>query len=93
MDYCCSTLKNSTHLVKLSVSDSRDEGFLRGEKIRGSLNGTVWVNHVQKSLSFQKQASKITKPGVAFNVITSDNGKETLVEVRIPTFNFFFNGS
>ncbi|XP_071730003.1 glucose-1-phosphate adenylyltransferase large subunit 1-like isoform X1 [Rutidosis leptorrhynchoides] len=85
MDYCCSTLKNSTKLVKLSVNG--DEGFLRGEKIRWSLNGNVWVNRVQKSLNFQKQTSKITKLGVAFNVITSDNGKETLVEtLTAPSF-------
>ncbi|XP_071736761.1 glucose-1-phosphate adenylyltransferase large subunit 1-like [Rutidosis leptorrhynchoides] len=79
MDYSCSTLKNRTHMVKFSVNG--DEGFMRGEKIRGSLNDTVWVNDVQKILNFQKQAMKISKPGVAFNVVTtSDNGKETLIE-------------
>lgn len=84
MDYCCSTLKGSTHLPKLSGCDgglrNEDEGFLKGGKIRGSLNDSVWVNHLQKNLSFQKRASKIKNPGVAFSVITSDNGKETLVE-------------
>lgn len=85
MDYCCSMIKNGTHLPKLNRGDvglrNGDEGFLKGEKIRGSLNGTVWVNHVQKRLGFEKQIKKITKPGVAFSVITSDSGKETLVEV------------
>ncbi|KAI3513949.1 hypothetical protein L1887_12197 [Cichorium endivia] len=57
-----------------------DKGFLRGEKTRGSLNGTVWVNHLHKKLSLQKRHSKITKRGVAYSVITSDNGKETMVE-------------
>lgn len=75
MDHCCSTLKTSTHLVKLSGGNY--EGFLRGEKIIGSLNGTVSVNYVRK------KASKIAKPGVAFSVITSDNDKQTMLEVNI----------
>ncbi|KAI3721262.1 hypothetical protein L2E82_32268 [Cichorium intybus] len=81
---CCSTPKNSAQLPKLNGGDGGlrnwDEGFLRGEKIRGSLNGTVWVNHLRKKLSLQKRQSKITKPGVAYSVITSDNGKETMFE-------------
>ncbi|KAI3752051.1 hypothetical protein L2E82_23172 [Cichorium intybus] len=81
---CCSTPKNSAQLPKLNGADGGlrnwDEGFLRGEKIRGSLNGTVWVNHLRKKLSLQKRQSKITKPGVAYSVITSDNGKETMFE-------------
>ncbi|KVI01995.1 ADP-glucose pyrophosphorylase, conserved site-containing protein [Cynara cardunculus var. scolymus] len=82
MDYCCSTLKGNTHLPKLSGFDGGlrnvDQGFLKGGMIRGSLNDSVWVNHLQKSLKFHKRVSKITNPGVAFSVITSDNGKETL---------------
>ncbi|KAL7585901.1 hypothetical protein Lser_V15G45740 [Lactuca serriola] len=84
MDYCCSTPKNSTHLPKLSGGDGGlrncDDGFLRGEKIRGNINDTVWANHLRKKLSFQKRNSKTKKPGVAFSVLTSDNGKETMVE-------------
>lgn len=98
MDYCCSTPKNSTHLPKLSGGDGGvrycDDGFLRGEKIRGSINDTVWANHLRKKLSFQKRNSKTTKPGVAFSVLTSDNGKETMVEVKYfiitPHFLDFF---
>ncbi|XP_076901814.1 glucose-1-phosphate adenylyltransferase large subunit 1-like isoform X2 [Bidens hawaiensis] len=74
MDHCCSMIKNGTHLPKL-----RNNGFLRGDKIRVNNNNNN-NNHVQKRLSFEKQISKIAKPGVAFSVITSDNGKETLVE-------------
>ncbi|GJV66949.1 glucose-1-phosphate adenylyltransferase large subunit 1-like protein [Tanacetum coccineum] len=73
MDYCCASLNSSAHLVKFNG----DEGFLR------SLNGNAWVNDVQKRLKFQKKGGKNLKHGVAFSVITSDNGKETLVEVSL----------
>ncbi|KAM0028869.1 putative glucose-1-phosphate adenylyltransferase [Helianthus debilis subsp. tardiflorus] len=83
MDYCCTMINKGTLLPKMCGGDgglrNGDEGFW-GEKIRGRLNGAVWVNHVQKRLVFQKQIRKVTKPGVAFSVITSDSGKETLVE-------------
>ncbi|KAJ9551706.1 hypothetical protein OSB04_015751 [Centaurea solstitialis] len=78
MDYCCSTLNASTHLPKLS--NGCDGGGLRNGD-QGFLGGGKMVNHLQKNLRFQKRgARKITKPGVAYSVITSDNGKETLVE-------------
>lgn len=76
MDYFSASLKSSTHLVKCNG----DEGFLK------SLNGSAWVNNVQKRLKFQKKGGKNLKHGVAFSVITSDNGKETMVEVNISLF-------
>ena len=84
MDYCCSTLKGNTHLLKLSGCDgglrNGDQGFLRGSKI---LNDSVWL---KKNLRVQKRGGSKIKPGVAFSVITSDNGKETLVEVKVSIF-------
>lgn len=85
MDSCCATLKGNTHLGKLRRGGLRNgyEGFC-GEKIRWSLNDSVRVNQLTKSLRTQMKLKKI-KPGVAFSVITSDNGKETLT-LQAPIF-------
>ncbi|KAA8536089.1 hypothetical protein F0562_028567 [Nyssa sinensis] len=70
MDSCCAILKSSTHL------SNGDNGFW-GESIRGSLENNVLVNQLGKSLSVEKRMRKI-KTGVAFSIMTTSNGKETV---------------
>lgn len=79
MDSCFSTLRANTHLGNSSKCGLtyRDNGFW-GEKMRGNLNKGLWVDQLGKGLRFEKRAKKI-KPRVSCSVITSGNGKETLV--------------
>lgn len=79
MDSCFSTLRANTHLGNSSKCGLtyRDNGFW-GEKMRGNLSKGLWVDQLGKGLRFEKRAKKII-PRVSCSVITSGNGKETLV--------------
>jgi len=79
MDFCCATLKANTHVAKASKGgfNNGDKDFW-GERIRGSFNNSVWVNQLAKSLKVDKSVNKF-KPGVAFSILTSSNGRETVV--------------
>ncbi|KAI6701190.1 hypothetical protein NL676_015514 [Syzygium grande] len=78
MDSCCVGLKANAPLAQPNKSclKNADDGFL-GERIRGSLNNSVWVNRVARNLRVEKKFKKV-KPGAAFAIITSDNATETL---------------
>lgn len=76
MDFCSISLKANTHLGK-SSSSIGDNGFW-GEKIRGSLNDSVWVNQLAKSLKTEKRVRKC-KPGVAYSILTSNNATDSVV--------------
>lgn len=73
MDFCCVTLKPNTHLTKVSKGglSNGENGFL-GDRIRGSLNNSVWVKQLEKTLRTEKKVKRV-KPGVAFAVFTSNN--------------------
>lgn len=79
MDSCCVTFKAKAHLAKASRGGlSNGDNEFWGERIRGSLNNSGWVSQLAKGLKTEKRPRKI-KPGVACSVITSNNGKETVV--------------
>ncbi|KAI3441290.1 uncharacterized protein J3R85_002562 [Psidium guajava] len=86
MDSCCVALKANTPLAQSHKSCLRnaDDGFW-GERIRGSLNDSVWVNQVARNLVVEKKLKKV-KPGAAFAVITSNNATETL-PIKSPVFH------
>lgn len=78
MDSCFVTLKPNTNLAKSrKVGLINGENRFGGERIRGSLKESVWINQLAKSLRTEKRVKKI-KSGVAFSVLTSYNAKETL---------------
>ena len=79
MDSCCVAVKTKAPLAKASrggLSDGDNDFW--GERIRGSLNNSGWVSQLAKGLKAEKRPRKI-KAGVAFSVITTNNGTETLV--------------
>ncbi|XP_038711012.1 glucose-1-phosphate adenylyltransferase large subunit 1-like isoform X2 [Tripterygium wilfordii] len=78
MDSCCLGFKANTHLANPNQGclKNADYGFF-GERIRGSLNNSVWVNQLTNSLKAEKRIKKV-KPGVALAVITSNNAKEVV---------------
>ncbi|XP_057953190.1 glucose-1-phosphate adenylyltransferase large subunit 1-like [Malania oleifera] len=85
MDSCCVNLKANTHLGragKVGLSNG-DKGFW-GERIRGSLNTSVWDNHISKRLRTEKREGKINR-GAAFSVLTPNDVKET-VTLQVPVF-------
>ncbi|KAF8013538.1 hypothetical protein BT93_I1396 [Corymbia citriodora subsp. variegata] len=86
MDSCCVGLKANTSLAQSNKGcfKNADDGFL-GERIRGSLNNSVWVNQVARNLRVEKKFKKV-KPGSAFAVITSNNATETLT-IKSPVFH------
>lgn len=71
--------KASSHLAEGSRGGLKngDKQFW-GERIRGSLNNSVWGNQWAKSLRADKNVNK-TKPAVAVAVLTSSNAKEAVV--------------
>ncbi|XP_057966209.1 glucose-1-phosphate adenylyltransferase large subunit 1-like [Malania oleifera] len=85
MDSCCVNLKANTHLGRASEVglSNGDKGFL-GERIRGSLNTSVWANHISKRLRTEKREGKINR-GAAFSVLTPNDVKET-VTLQVPVF-------
>lgn len=66
----CATLKSTANLPR--------ESEFFGGRIRGSLNNNVLVSQSRKSLKLEGKKKKI-KAGVAFSVLTTENGRETLV--------------
>ncbi|KAL9354390.1 hypothetical protein Peur_052360 [Populus x canadensis] len=85
MDSCCVALRANTHVAKASKGgfNNGDKEFW-GERIRGSFNNSVWVNQFAKSLKVDKSVNKF-KPSVAFAILTSNNGRET-VTLQPPRF-------
>ncbi|KAF3435727.1 hypothetical protein FNV43_RR22819 [Rhamnella rubrinervis] len=83
MDFCCMTLKPNTHLAKASKCglSNGENGFL-GERIRGSLNNSVWVKQLEKTLRTEKEVKSV-KPGVALAVLTSNTTREVAVPMTV----------
>ncbi|KAK2966008.1 hypothetical protein RJ640_016395 [Escallonia rubra] len=89
MDSCFASPKVNTHVGQFSRGgiSNGDDGFL-GQRIKGGPNNSVWVNQFAKRLSFEKRARKTKiNPGVAYSVITTDNGTETLT-MQAPRFDW-----
>lgn len=86
MDSRCVALKANASLAQSNKSCLKnvDKGFL-GERIRGSLDNSVWVKQVARNLRVEKKFKK-AKPGVAFAVITSNTVAETLT-IRSPVLH------
>ncbi|KAK8568092.1 hypothetical protein V6N12_006656 [Hibiscus sabdariffa] len=83
MESCCLTLKANSHLVNVRKGgfSNGDSAFL-GERIRGSLNNSAWVNQVANSLSVDNKKEMKIKTG-ASAILTSNNRKEaTTVQPR-----------
>ncbi|XP_021664794.2 glucose-1-phosphate adenylyltransferase large subunit 1 isoform X2 [Hevea brasiliensis] len=78
MDCCSVALKANTHVAKASKDGfkSGDKEFW-GERMRGSLNNSVWSNQTTRSLRARRNVSKV-KPGVAYAVLTSNNHKDVV---------------
>ena len=79
MDSCYATLKANTHVAKATKGgfNNRDKEFW-GERIRGSFNNSVWANQFAKRFKVDKSVKKF-KPGVAYSILTSSNGRDTVV--------------
>lgn len=91
LETCFGTLKSTTHMaIATRGGFTNGEDGILAERIRGILNGNVWVNQFAKSLKLDERKKHKFKPGVAFSVITTDNGKEALVSSFI---QFFFSFS
>ncbi|GAA0165407.1 hypothetical protein LIER_43713 [Lithospermum erythrorhizon] len=79
------SLKSTTYFPTVSRGGgSGGDNLFLGEKIRLGLNNCVWINQLNKSLKVEKKGKNI-KSGVAFSVITTKNGRETL-NVEAPRF-------
>ncbi|GAA0145486.1 nucleotidyltransferase [Lithospermum erythrorhizon] len=79
------SLNSTTYFPTVSRGgDSGGDNLFLGEKIRLGLNNCVWINQLNKSLKVEKKGKNI-KSGVAFSVITTENGRETL-NVEAPRF-------
>lgn len=78
MDSCCVALRANSHLVNARKGGfgNGNNGFW-GERIRGSLNNSLWVNQLANSLRTDKKEKKI-KTG-AFAVLTSNTPREAVV--------------
>ncbi|GMI88166.1 hypothetical protein like AT4G39210 [Hibiscus trionum] len=76
MESCCLTLKANSHLVNVRKSgfSNGDNAFL-GERIRGSLNNSAWVNQVANSLSVDNKKEMKIETG-ASAILTSNNRRE-----------------
>lgn len=72
-------LRANTHVANTSKHGFRNgENAFWGERIRGNVNNSCWVNHLAKDLKAEKRDKKV-KPGAAYAVITSNNRKEVVV--------------
>ncbi|OWM87236.1 hypothetical protein CDL15_Pgr019283 [Punica granatum] len=87
MDSCCVGLRARTHLPRASTGVKNGGVGLLGERVRGSLNQSVWVDQVARSLRDDEsgRAKRKIKPGAASAIITSNNSPETLT-VKAPVF-------
>ncbi|KAK7257954.1 hypothetical protein RIF29_32305 [Crotalaria pallida] len=86
MESACVTLKANTHFANSRKGNTfgKENGFL-GERIKGGLNYSPWVNNqLATSLRTQEKVNK-AKPGVVSAVLTSNNAKEA-VAFQVPTF-------
>nr|AHM92232.1 AGPase large subunit protein [Hevea brasiliensis] len=85
MDSCSVAVKANAHVAKPSKGDfkSGDKEFW-GERIRGSLNNSIWSHQMTRSLRAERNVIKV-KPGVACAVLTSNNPKE-VVTLQPPRF-------
>ncbi|KAI5660942.1 hypothetical protein M9H77_20265 [Catharanthus roseus] len=82
METFCSTLKSANFPGGFG---NGEEGFW-GERIRGSLNNSIWVNQTAKCLRIGEKKVKKFKTGMAFSVLTTENGKETVTIEEAPPF-------
>ncbi|GKV42810.1 hypothetical protein SLEP1_g50178 [Rubroshorea leprosula] len=78
MDSACVAFKANVPAIKgrRGGFNNGDNGFW-GEKIRGSLSNSVWVNHVAENLRTQSREKKI-KPGMISAILTSNNPWEAV---------------
>ncbi|KAE8690636.1 putative SNF1-related protein kinase regulatory subunit gamma 1 [Hibiscus syriacus] len=76
MESCCLKMKANSHLVNVRKGGfiNGDNAFL-GDRIRGSLNNSLWVNHVANSLSVDNKKEMKLKTGVSA-ILTSNNRRE-----------------
>ncbi|KAK4757231.1 hypothetical protein SAY87_007358 [Trapa incisa] len=84
MDSCRVGLRAKTHLPQAGKGIKEGSVGLLGERTRGSLNQSVWVDQVTKGLNIDHgRFRRKIKPGAAFAVITSNNTSGTLA-VKAP---------
>ncbi|GAB2291276.1 Glucose-1-phosphate adenylyltransferase large subunit 1 [Dionaea muscipula] len=77
---CCATLRANTHFPRVGKFGLVEgENGSRGEKVRASVKGNGWINGLSRSLSTDQMAWRI-KPRLAYSVMTSDNGRETITK-------------
>lgn len=76
MDSWCVSMKSSTHFSKVRSGflSNGDEGFW-GQRIRGGVDNT----DLNKFFAKIARRVRVIKPGATVSVLTSGNGKETLV--------------
>ncbi|CAH9057478.1 unnamed protein product [Cuscuta europaea] len=71
----CATLKSTAHFPR--------ESEFWGERIRGSLKNHSFAGQFRKSLRLEGKKKQKVKAGVAFSVLTAENGRET-VTIDVP---------
>ncbi|GLT42809.1 hypothetical protein SLA2020_167910 [Shorea laevis] len=83
MDSACVAFKANAPAIKgrRGGFSNGDNGFW-GERIRGSLSNSVWVNQVAENLRTQSREKKI-KPGMISAILTSNNPWEA-VKIQPP---------
>lgn len=88
MDSCCAAALKANANPAVS---NRNTGFWGGS-VKGSLkSGDLnFGSRVWKNLRTEKINKNVTKPGVAYSILTSDTNKETVVSTR-HAFNWSFS--
>lgn len=91
MDSWCVSMKHSPYFFKgrSGFVSNGDERFW-GKRIKGSVNNTDLNNVFAKRLKIARSARMI-KPGTAFSVLTSENGKGTLVSFFKKLANYYMS--
>ncbi|KAL9257418.1 Glucose-1-phosphate adenylyltransferase large subunit 1-like protein [Drosera capensis] len=86
MDSCCVTVRPNVHFPRVGkIGFGECENGFWGVKVRGSVKGDDWINGLSRKLRVdQKRVSKI-RIGLVYNVMTSDNSRETITD-QIPTY-------
>ncbi|KAL9251221.1 Glucose-1-phosphate adenylyltransferase large subunit 1-like protein [Drosera capensis] len=86
MDSCCVTVRPNVHFPRVGkIGFGECENGFSGVKVRGSVKGDGWINGLSRKLRVdQKRVSKI-RIGLVYNVMTSDNSRETITE-QMPTY-------
>lgn len=79
------SLKSTIQFSSVSKGGFSDgNNLFLGEKVRGVSTNCDWINQLKKNRKVEKKGKNI-KAGVAFSVITTENGRETL-NVEAPRF-------